>query len=210
MNKSFNLILCEIHNEYIHGFIPGSSTPSIKGHWICHYVLKDEYLQEHYDEGDYEDEDEELITINASNQGILSIFNHYTKYSQREYINRIYLHQINHLKHEFIKNYKNIVLRPYYLSPQIAKIVRLSGDEDVAILKTFWIRCIQRCWKNLYRRRKEIISKRKAITSLIYKELHGIWPGNCRLYPQAKGLFWHNSRYLSNDSSYTSSTIWNW
>ena len=37
------------------------------------------------------------------------------------------------------------------LQPEIAECIILSGDETIAILKTFWIKIIQRKWKKVFR-----------------------------------------------------------
>ena len=37
------------------------------------------------------------------------------------------------------------------LQPEIAECIILSGEETVAILKTFWIKIIQRKWKKVFR-----------------------------------------------------------
>jgi hypothetical protein len=37
------------------------------------------------------------------------------------------------------------------LQPEIAECIILSGEETVAILKTFWIKIIQRKWKKVFK-----------------------------------------------------------
>jgi hypothetical protein len=52
--------------------------------------------------------------------------------------------------HPCIRNYNNINKK--LLNIQIAKKVILKGGECVAILKTFWIKIIQRTWKKVFRK----------------------------------------------------------
>ena len=52
--------------------------------------------------------------------------------------------------HPYIRNYNHI--NKNILSIQIAKNIILKGGESVAILKTFWIKIIQRTWKKVFRK----------------------------------------------------------
>lgn len=52
--------------------------------------------------------------------------------------------------HPHIRNYNHI--NKNILNIQIAEKIILKGGECVAILKTFWIRIIQRTWKKVFRK----------------------------------------------------------
>ncbi len=52
--------------------------------------------------------------------------------------------------HPYIRNYNHI--NKNILNIQIAEKVILKGGECVAILKTFWIKIIQRTWKKIFRK----------------------------------------------------------
>ena len=52
--------------------------------------------------------------------------------------------------HPYIRNYNHI--NKNILKIQIAEKVVLKGGECVAILKTFWIKIIQRTWKKIFRK----------------------------------------------------------
>lgn len=90
--------------------------------------------------------------------------------------------------HPIFKNYKYIMSQPDYIKPEIAECIYLEGDEFVAIIKTFWIKIIQRKWKKIYREQKNIIKKRMIYSSIIYKELKGKWPKDCFHYPTIRGM----------------------
>jgi hypothetical protein len=47
------------------------------------------------------------------------------------------------------------------------------------VLKTFWIRILQRKWRKIFNERKHILQIRKRLDSLRFRELNGIWPKNC-------------------------------
>ena len=53
--------------------------------------------------------------------------------------------------HPTIRNYQHIIQTKNYMQPHIAECHYTEKNECVAIIKTFWIRWIQRKWKNLFR-----------------------------------------------------------
>lgn len=60
------------------------------------------------------------------------------------------------------------------------------------VVKTFWIRCIQRAWKRVYKKRQEYISYRKQITTIFQYQLnYKIIPLNTIEYPGLYGLLRH-------------------
>jgi hypothetical protein len=52
--------------------------------------------------------------------------------------------------HPYIRNYNHI--NNNILNIQIAEKIILKGGECIAILKTFWIKIIQRTWKKVFRK----------------------------------------------------------
>jgi len=108
-----------------------------------------------------------------------------------EDFNAYYLHLINNnaaTSHSVFRNYKNIILKQPYIKAEIAECVYLENMECVAILKTFWIKLIQRTWKNILQKRKYILRKRANINSLKHRELTGRWPNDCIHYPELRGM----------------------
>lgn len=191
----YKLGLCEIHNKYIHGFCAHRSDPLIKGHYICHYIYKyNDYEDPISNNNDdiFENDDEEYL-INRNNYGVLEIFMRYTKPITDNYFPAVYNREYKK-QHDFIRNYKNIIINEKYLTPEIMEIHRLRGDEHIAILKTFWLRCIQRCWKRLVDKRKEVLKLRKQLNTIKYKEINGIYPEYCVLWPSVKGMWYYSTR----------------
>ena len=73
-----------------------------------------------------------------------------------QFYNRTYKKRVNGITpHDTIRNYKNIVTLPFYVKPEIAKCLRLTSGEYVCILKTHWLRLVQRNWKRVYLKRHE-------------------------------------------------------
>jgi hypothetical protein len=90
--------------------------------------------------------------------------------------------------HSIYRNYENIVKSEKYIQPEIAECIVLESGHTVAIKKTIWLRLIQRCWKNIFRKRKDIFQKRCSLASILYREIHGYWPSDCRIMPTLQGM----------------------
>ena len=103
----------------------------------------------------------------------------------------IYLNLFNNnyrVEHPIYRNYINIISRNNYIKPEIAECIYLETQECVAVLKTFWIRLIQRTWKNIIKKRKQIIQLRCHPMSLKFRELNRRWPDDCLNYPGLRGM----------------------
>ena len=169
MCKSIYVLgVCELFNENIHGFVEGQSSPEI----YYHYFMRNEIqIQEFYEEID-EIED------------MCERFNYY-------YSNRICRIPYYYLHHP-IPNYQIIVRnnrqKNYeYIKPEIIERIILSkGGESIAIIKTFWLRIVQRTWKKVYSKQREIWNQRRSIGSILNREI-------CRAkeyeyYPTLRGM----------------------
>jgi len=93
-----------------------------------------------------------------------------------------------YMRHNIFRNYKNITRRPNNIKVEIAECFYLNGEYCVAILKTFWIKIIQRKWKQIYKERKRVIKERCSLKSLNHIMIYGKWPRNCSYYPSFKGM----------------------
>jgi hypothetical protein len=71
---------------------------------------------------------------------------------------------------------------------EIAECIYLPSYHCISILKTIWIKLIQRVWKKIYKERKLVISMRRNPNSLKHREIYGKWPNNCIKYPILKGM----------------------
>jgi len=87
-------------------------------------------------------------------------------------------------QHDYLRNYKHYILSKKYNNVEIVDAHKLPGGEMIAILKTFWIAIIQRCWKKIYHKRIRILQYRKMPTVLCYREMHGKWPTFCNVWPK--------------------------
>ena len=87
-----------------------------------------------------------------------------------------------------IRNFENIISRENYIKPEIAKHIVLASGHSICILKTFWLKIVQRCWKNIFRIRKNILQMRCNLVSLVYREINGYWPASCANLPEFRGM----------------------
>jgi hypothetical protein len=92
--------------------------------------------------------------------------------------------------HNIYRNYINIIKKDNYIKPEIAQCIYLESGHCVCILKTIWIRLIQRKWKNIIKEREEIIRKRKNPLSIRKREITGMWPGDISQMPVLKGMLY--------------------
>ena len=148
MLSKYRIVLCEIYNGYIHGCqdLMINSHYLIIGKFNLYYDCY--YSDEDSDDSEDEDYDRDSLPI----EEIMEL--HKEKYRSQ------FIRTIVRYKHPFIRNYREIVLRDEYIKPEIAECILLSSGETVAILKTFWIRIIQRVWKRVFLKRVNIMKKR--------------------------------------------------
>lgn len=100
------------------------------------------------------------------------IANMRTAYSQRR-----------NIKHDSIRNYKNIVNDPNYFNLDIVELTELEGGELIATKKTHLLKIIQRKWRKIHHERKRILQGRKTPRALEERRITGQWPKHLRQWP---------------------------
>jgi hypothetical protein len=187
----FNLVLCEIHYIPIHGKT-SSSCPTIEGH----YILIDKFdgitgimLDDLEEYAEY-DTDEEIDDDDDDSNRVRNISDLQTLYS-----NYYAILLTRHFPHKTIRNYHNIISQPNYIKPEVAECFELPTGEHIVIIKTIWIKIIQRKWKKIYDSRQHIIKCRSCPSSLSTRQLTGKWPSHCISMPGLKGML---SNLLNN------------
>lgn len=144
-----------------------------------------------------------LVTVcvyNSKVHGSPECDGHYLVYSalmQTNYYTRRVLHNIKEMNafysnrvrnHRFIRNYKVITNSQTVCSPQIAECIYLPGGEHVAIIKTMYIRLIQRAWKKVYAMRVSAAMKKLHPTNILHRLARGTWPECCTNLPTIRGI----------------------
>ena len=59
---------------------------------------------------------------------------------------------------------------------------------NIVILKTYWLRIIQRNWKRVFKERKYRLNQRMKIKNLLYRETHGTYPYPLAYIPNIYGM----------------------
>lgn len=109
--------------------------------------------------------------------------NHYLTFLRFKQLNMDYI------------NYYKMTSNTLYL--EIAECIYLPSNHCISIIKTMWLKLIQRKWKYIYKERKLCISRRANPNALKHREIYGTWPNNCANYPQLKGMLSNLARASS-------------
>jgi len=56
------------------------------------------------------------------------------------------------------------------------------------VVKTFWIRLIQRKWRKIYQQREAILRKRRSMNAIKHREISGKWPPELCILPGILGM----------------------
>jgi hypothetical protein len=121
-HSKYSLLLCELHHPQLHGKT-NDSEPNIEYHYLVNEVFN-----------------------------VVDMFDGFT-------LNHCIKHLKNHYKllklnvmdiHPGIRNYNSIISNINYIKPEIAEYIILPTQEAIAILKTFWLRIIQKKWKKVF------------------------------------------------------------
>jgi hypothetical protein len=56
------------------------------------------------------------------------------------------------------------------------------------VIKTFWLRIVQRTWKRIYKERTQIIKKRMHPNNLHHRNIHGKWPSGLNHIPSLRDM----------------------
>jgi hypothetical protein len=130
----------------------------------------------------------------SSSPGIHTNFLVYTLIDLDDFKSGAYLFELEHLQcysntalqlingsaeHPSIRNYPKVSRK--YMRLEIVQADVLIGGEEVAYLKTFWLRLVQRRWKKIYQARKAILKKRSQPRALQERQRTGKWPIGLRM-----------------------------
>lgn len=173
MLSKYRIVLSEIYNEYIHG----DGEPMINSHYLIIGKFN-HYYESYYSDDELEDDDSNNASVyddddDDYDRDIVPIEEIMTLHNDK-YRSQFIRNTVRY-KHPFIRNYRQIVLRPEYIQPEIAECIILPTGESVAILKTFWIRIIQRAWRRVLLERVATMKKRSSPSELYYRQTRGKW-----------------------------------
>ncbi len=159
--SKYKLAICELFNEKIHGFDIETSDPDVLYHYLIVETINPELVTNPEEQSLYEDYESNFEEL----------YDMIDRYSCR---NRILVRAMRNknINHEYIRNYNNIITNKKFSQPNIIEHITLRGDEYVAIIKTIWIKLIQRKWKKIYKERKEFINNMQKNNTLLNREIN--------------------------------------
>jgi hypothetical protein len=166
----YNIVLCEIYNDLIYNSI---NINSINNNSINNNSINNN----------------NLLHLNT-NYIVMYRFKKYNDFLIDDLICD-YLFDLNRwpigrpINHPIICNYTNICLK---IKPEIAECIYLDTGECICILKTFWLRLIQRTWRKIFKKRCNMFQIRHTLKSIRYREIHGKWPIECANMPTIHGM----------------------
>ena len=196
----FNLVLCELHLPSLHGKT-NNSCPNIESHFLLidkfdglTGVLLDEYNEyveydtdsEHDSFASDLDEDIDPADDDASNDDNNSNYINSLKAIQLLY--SVEYANLRSISHPIIRNYSNIIRRADYIKPEIGLCIELHTHEQIVIIKTIWIKIIQRKWKKVFAERKRLLKERCLPAALYSRMMTGKWPAHCVVMPGLNGM----------------------
>jgi hypothetical protein len=184
--NKYNLLLCELHHPGIHGKT-NNSAANIETHFLIHdrfdghgYPIKNQ---------DEEEDEEDVADYNITS--VIAFLKN--QYSDPANFNLRYFES-----HPTIRNYRNIINNSNYIKPEIGEYIVLPTQEAVAILKTFWLRILQRKWKNVFKERLNIMKMRSNPICVYARQITGKWPPYCSHLPGLTGMLNPLKKYNAN------------
>ena len=76
-------------------------------------------------------------------------------------LNMIYIFMQTTTNRNVINNYNRIYQHLLKSSVDIVEIIELEGQEEVACVKTFWLKCFQRRYKKYYKKNRKSLEKER-------------------------------------------------
>ena len=171
IDNKFCLLIPELYNKFIHGKTEDSD-PDIDSHYI---VLQTFNFNT----------DSNNSNRNSSISNLFKHINEMCKFYKIYYRRNFYNLSLGNRS---IRNYNCMIKNSSYLDMEIGQIYYLKGGECVCIIKTFWIKIIQRAWKKIYQMRKKIYQLRNRPDSIMYRQLTGTWLDKYRYMPSIRGM----------------------
>lgn len=153
--STYKLAICVIFNDKLFGKDENSS-PDIDNHHLIMWTFKP---TEFYDKHQFQN------TFNSIKAEILHLYRRSNT-------------------HPIIRNYAAIIQNENNIKLDIIKCDELSGLEQVGYIKTFWLKIIQRRWKNVYKERQLLLTARSNPRVLQERQKTGQWPKHLRDWPK--------------------------
>jgi len=198
----FRIVICELYHSFLHGT---DNSSKLEGQILVIDTFRNFYNDPNSDsnsdsnsesDSSYNsdsDSDSDSFDANNDNDSLFEednfdILTLCVELHREKYQELLETPRFLSTRHKIIRNYHHIVRQPYYIQPQIAECYYFHNKECVCVLKTFWIRLVQRTWKRICKERKSMIQRRTMISSLNHREIHGRWPEGLNVLPSIYGM----------------------
>lgn len=143
------LVLTELHYTSIHGKTE-DSYPFIESQYLLIGIFDPRSMLLHNpDEADSEEDNDDNDYMHHILHMIHFYKNMYKRLVKRSFISKN--------PHPIIRNFEYIINRNDYIKPEIGECILFPTQEQIVIIKTFWIRLIQRTWKRIFKAREQMI-----------------------------------------------------
>lgn len=190
ITSKYQLCFCNLVHPDIIGYVQGESDPEISNHFmVVSTVIDSDTYNNNNEDPEDSDSDNEVIDIRTASIEDLIDFNMEIASFENKCVKKHFKKYLN--DHPTLRNYEKIIFKNIFVKPQIVEKLYLRGDECVAIIKTMWIKFIQRKWKKIFKQRKEILEKRKNINNIFIKERNISWTVNNNELPELRGMLYN-------------------
>jgi len=122
--------------------------------------------------GESEDDDDEDVPL-KTNPLITEELHTEMHYKREMYADM----EVNSRMNPRIRNYQSIIGKPDYIRPELGTVLTLPSGHFVVIIKTYYIRLIQRVWKRQFK-------KKYSISNLLDREM-GLPSSRARVAPSS-------------------------
>tara|TARA_Y100000389_G_C17150655_1_gene359439 strand:+ start:39 stop:614 length:576 start_codon:yes stop_codon:yes gene_type:complete len=188
--SKYSLARCELFSKKNHGDITHTYKECINGKIICmesidlielNYYIKNNLWK-----------DSMYYILNNIDLNKIKWAMGKSKDSPYQLLNKICKNNINLIYSRIGSQFND----PYFNKINIIQKINIYPINEnyndyyytTSIIKTFWIKLIQRKWKNIYKERRRIITARISIKNLHYREIHGKWPIGLNYLPGIQDL----------------------
>lgn len=155
VNSKFKLAIINLWNGHIHGFIPDNELPNEEQ--LSKYFINDSSIsiEEFFDKENYR------------------YIGRYIKMMKDQITYKIDLNEFG----DYYNSIFNNLIEKKIIGLQIIQPITIDSYE-LAMIKTHWIRLIQRRWREI---RKKRLQAKKNLFNLRHREIYGKYPDCCNI-----------------------------
>jgi len=149
----------------------------------------DDEFDEDYNEI-YQNDSEHMYSEKQDGEYYIGISKYIRRYDTILLVNSVSINAFFRFSFNRIYNYlsKYSILQMQNAKVHIMKLNVLSDGTYSVILKTHWLRLIQRHWKKVFKERAMIIKKRCSIINILSREVNGRYMVGLNSLPTIKGM----------------------